>query len=59
MAETITNLRQEYCDGIISRREFIQQAVVLTGSLAAATGLIDLLFPSSAHTAQVDPTIRR
>ena len=55
MAETITKLRQEYCDGIISRREFIQRAVVLTGSLAAATGLIDLLFPSSAHTAQVDP----
>jgi carboxymethylenebutenolidase len=55
MAETIEKLRQEYCDGIISRREFIQRAVVLTGSLAAATSLIDLLLAPSAHTAQVDP----
>jgi carboxymethylenebutenolidase len=55
MAETIEKLRQEYRYGIISRREFIQRAVVLTGSLAAATGLIDLLLSSEAPAAQVDP----
>ena len=55
MAEIIEKLRQEYRYGIISRREFIQRAVVLTGSLAAATGLIDLLLSSEAPAAQVDP----
>jgi carboxymethylenebutenolidase len=55
MAETIEKLRQEYRYGIISRREFIQRAVVLTGSLAAATGLIDLLLSAEAPAAQVDP----
>jgi len=55
MAETIEKLRQEYRDGIISRREFIQRAVVLTGSLAAATSLIDLLLSSPAPAAQVNP----
>jgi carboxymethylenebutenolidase len=55
MDEIIEKLRQEYRYGIISRREFIQRAVVLTGSLAAATGLIDLLLSSEAPAAQVDP----
>ena len=55
MAEEIKKLVEEYRDGKITRREFIQQAVVLTGSLAAATSLIDSLLSPSAHAAQVDP----
>ena len=55
MAEEIKKLAEEYRGGKISRREFIQRAVVLTGSLAAATGLIDSLFSPVAYAAQVDP----
>ena len=55
MAEEIKKLVEEYRDGRISRREFIQKAVVLTGSLAAATSLIDSLLSPSAYAAQVDP----
>jgi carboxymethylenebutenolidase len=55
MAETVEKLLQAYQDGRISRREFIGRAVVLTGSLAAATSLIDLLLSSPAPAAQVDP----
>ena len=55
MAENVEKLVQEYRDGKISRREFIQQAVVLTGSLAAATSLIDSLFSPVAHAAVIDP----
>ena len=55
MAEEIKKLVEEYRNGKISRREFIQQAVVLTGSLAAATSLIDSLLSPSAYAAQVDP----
>ena len=38
MAETITKLRQEYCDGIISRREFIQRAVGLDREPGCSNG---------------------
>lgn len=55
MAENIEKLAQEYRDGTISRREFIRRAVVLTGSLAAATSLIDSLFSTAGYAAQVDP----
>lgn len=55
MAEEIKELVEEYRDGKISRREFIQKAVVLTGSLAAATSLIDSLLSPSAYAAQVEP----
>jgi len=55
MAENVEKLIQEYRGGKISRREFIQRAVVLTGSLAAATSLIDSLFSPVAYAAQVDP----
>ena len=54
MAEEIKKLVQEYCEGKISRREFIQQAVVFTGSLAVATSLIDSLASTPAYAAQVD-----
>ncbi|HEU4343580.1 MAG TPA: dienelactone hydrolase family protein, partial [Candidatus Binatia bacterium] len=46
---------REYRDGTISRREFIHRAVVLTGSLAAATTLVDSLLAATAHGAQVEP----
>ena len=55
MAEEIKKLVEEYRGGRISRREFIQKAVILTGSLAAATSLIDSLLSPSAYAAQVDP----
>jgi len=52
MPEEIKQLLDEYRDGRLSRREFIQRAVLLTGSLVAATSLIDTL---GAYAAQVDP----
>jgi carboxymethylenebutenolidase len=55
MAYNLEKLLQGFRDGRISRREFIQQAVFLTGSLAAATSLVDSLFPPFADAAQVDP----
>ncbi|HEY3306159.1 MAG TPA: dienelactone hydrolase family protein [Candidatus Binatia bacterium] len=55
MLTNVEELIQKYRDGGISRREFIQQAVVLTGSLAVATSLIDSLLSLAAHAAQVDP----
>jgi len=56
MAETVEVLVKGYADGIVTRREFIQRAVVLTGSLAAATSLLDsIVLPLSANAAQVDP----
>lgn len=55
MAETVKKLLQSYQEGGISRREFIGRVLVLTGSLAAATTLIDLLQSSPARAAQVAP----
>jgi hypothetical protein len=51
-------LVEEYRDGKISRRDFIQKAVTLTGSLAAANSLIDALMPSGAKAAMVPERIR-
>lgn len=55
MAEKIKQMLQEYSAGKISRREFIHKAIVLTGSLAAATSLIDSVVARPAYGAQVDP----
>jgi len=55
MADNLEKLLKEFRHGRVSRREFIQQAVVLTGSLAAALSLVDAPLFSSAHAAQVDP----
>ncbi len=55
MAYNLEKLLQEFRDGRVNRREFIRRAVVLTGSLAAATSLIDSLLSPSAYAAQVDP----
>jgi len=40
--------------GRISRREFIQKSAILSGSLAAATTLVDTLGAGPAYAAQVD-----
>lgn len=55
MAEEIKELVQEYRDGRISRREFIQRAAVITGSLAAANSMLDSLLNPLGYAAQVDP----
>lgn len=55
IAENVEKLIQEYRDSRITRREFIHRAIVLTGSLAAATTLVDALMPTTSNAAQVDP----
>jgi carboxymethylenebutenolidase len=60
MAEKIKELIREYREGKLSRREFLRQAIMLTGSLAAAESLIGGLLPTSSYAAQVpesDPEI--
>lgn len=60
MPEEIKKAYQAYREGRISRREFMQKAIIATGSLAAANSLIQSLTPFGAHAAQVpldDPTI--
>jgi len=60
MAEEIKRLWEDFRDGRISRREFMRQAVMITGSLAAANGIIAALGPAQAIAAQVaenDPAI--
>jgi carboxymethylenebutenolidase len=55
MAEKLKELLREYEEGKISRRDFMRQAVVVTGSVAAANSLISSLLPRDSHAAQVDP----
>jgi carboxymethylenebutenolidase len=60
MAEEISRLYQEFRAGKISRREFMLQAIMVTGSLAAATTMIAKLTATNASAAQVaanDPEI--
>ncbi|MBI3063137.1 MAG: dienelactone hydrolase family protein [Deltaproteobacteria bacterium] len=56
MAEEVKNLLNEYREGRISRRDFIQKAAILTGSLAMANSLLEPLFAPAAYAAQVDPS---
>jgi carboxymethylenebutenolidase len=55
MAEKLKELIREYEEGRISRREFIRQAMIVTGSLAAANSLMSSLMPTESHAAQVAP----
>lgn len=55
MPEEIKQLVEEYRDGLISRREFIQKAVVLTGSLAAATNLIACAVGAGGESGAAQP----
>jgi carboxymethylenebutenolidase len=55
MAEKIKELIRDYQEGKISRREFMRQAVLATGSLAAASSMIDMLMPFMARADMVPP----
>ena len=60
MAEKLKELLREYQEGKISRRDFMRQAVIITGSLAAANSLIGGLMSPDSHAAQVavdDPEV--
>ena len=54
MAEQIKRLWQDFRAGIISRREFMRRAIMITGSLAAANGIIAAFGLGEATAAQVD-----
>ncbi len=53
MAEEIKRLLEELRSGKLSRRDFLSQAIMITGSLAAANAIIDSLTALPAHAAQV------
>src|SRR5262245_59458422 len=55
MGQDLAELKKNYGDGVISRREFIHQSAIITGSLAAATTMADALGPTAAYAAQLDP----
>jgi len=55
MADNLERLIEGLQKSELSRREFIYRAIVLTGSLAAATTIVDSLRPTTANAAQVDP----
>jgi len=56
MAEEVKHLVEAYRDGQINRRDFMRRMVALTGSLAAATTLMDSFLVTRAIAAnQVDP----
>ena len=55
MAEKIRELYNEYQQGKISRREFMQKAIAIAGSLAAANALLDGLKISYSDAAQAAP----
>jgi carboxymethylenebutenolidase len=55
MPEKLKELLREYEEGKISRRDFMRQAVITTGSLAAANSLIGGLLPRDSYAAQVAP----
>lgn len=60
MAEEIKRLFQDFRSGKISRREFMRQAILVTGSLAAANSMISALAATEAAAAQVsesDPAL--
>jgi carboxymethylenebutenolidase len=55
MAEKFKALIRDYRDGKITRREFMRQAVAITGSLAIANSLLDQAAQPEVYAAQVDP----
>jgi carboxymethylenebutenolidase len=55
MAENIETLIDAFHENKLTRREFMHRALVLTGSLAAATTLADALAPATSHAVLVDP----
>jgi len=60
MPEELREIYRDYQDGKISRRDFISKAVLVTGSLAAANGMLGGAATSDATAAMVaenDPDI--
>jgi carboxymethylenebutenolidase len=55
MPEELKELIRDYKGGKISRRDFMRQAITVTGSLAAANSLIGGLITTESHAAQVAP----
>ena len=55
MEEKIGKLIQDYRNRAITRREFMHKALLLTGSLATATTLVDALAPTTSYANLVDP----
>jgi carboxymethylenebutenolidase len=55
MPEELKEAYREYQNGKISRREFIQKAIIVTGSLAAANSLVGGLVPADVEAAQSSP----
>lgn len=55
MADKIRELIREYQKGQITRREFMRNAIAVTGSLATANTLINALMHSDLNAAQIDP----
>jgi hypothetical protein len=55
MPEELKEAYRDYRDGRISRREFMQKAIIITGSLAAANSLVRGLASGDANAAQSAP----
>lgn len=55
MAINIDGLTEDFCNGKLTRREFLHRALLLTGSMAAATTLADAVAPARSHANLVDP----
>jgi hypothetical protein len=49
MPEELKEVYRQYQDGKISRREFMQKTIIITGSLAAANSLVACLAPAGAQ----------
>jgi len=54
MTENIDALIEAYRKSILTRRDFLHRALLLTGSLAAATTLADTIAPATSHAGLVD-----
>lgn len=60
MAEEIRRLLEQVLTGRLARREFLNQVIMLTGSLAVASAILETLAPASAsaaHVPETDPDI--
>lgn len=56
MADNITEgLMEDFRRSKLTRREFLHRALLLTGSLAAATSLVDAITPATSQANLVDP----
>ena len=55
MADNVDKLVEDFRSSKLTRRDFLHRALLLTGSLAAATTLADAIAPESSHAGMVDP----